>query len=193
PFGERLEPVTGPERRAPGHLVHQPVAEPELAGESLNVAVGREESVGSALDEEPVASLGQNDATRAPLALEHDDLRPRPGQLPRGRQAGEAGPDDDARHTQPRSVAVRRARSASAATSSGSSFNESVRSGRLCAVNSTCTAPGTGKRCSARLTRSATASRNLGWSPQLRTRARSRRPRAASSSFFSYAPTDRAE
>src|SRR5213594_3780110 len=54
-----------------------------------------------------------------------------------------------------------------------------MRSGRLCAVNSTCTVLGEGKRCSACLTRSATASRNLGWSPQLRTSASSSRPWAA--------------
>src|SRR5438876_273802 len=48
-FGERLEPPAGPERGAPGQLVHQPVPEPELAGEGRNVAVAREESVRPAL------------------------------------------------------------------------------------------------------------------------------------------------
>src|SRR5207249_4410209 len=82
---------------------------------------------------------------------------------------------------------ARRATAAALACSSSAYGSPAarMRSGRLCAVNSTCTAPGTGKRCSARLTRSATASRSLGWSPQLRTRARARRPRAASSRYGS--------
>src|SRR2546427_717255 len=129
-FGERLEPPAGPERRAPGQLGHQPIPEPELAGEGGNVAFAREESVGTALPQEAVAPLGQHDAARAPPPLQHDHFRSRPGQLPRGRQTGEAGADDDAPHAHPRSAAVRRARSASAATSNGSSFNESVRSSR---------------------------------------------------------------
>src|SRR5437762_31427 len=129
-FGERLEPPAGPERGAPGQLVHQPVPEPELAGEGLNVALAHEEAVGPALHEEAVTPLGQHDAASASLALEHDHVRSRPRQLPRGRQTGESGADDDARQTHARSAAVRRARSASAATSRALSFNESVRSSR---------------------------------------------------------------
>src|SRR2546426_1197916 len=68
-----------------------------------------------------------------------------------------------------------------------------MRSGRLCAVNRTCTVSGAGNRRSACATRPATTSRNLGWSPQRCTSAASSRPPDASSSFFSYAPTDIAE
>src|SRR5438034_1138314 len=166
-FGERLEPLPGPNHRTFRHLVHQPVPDPELAGERLDVGLRREKAVRSPFHDESLPPLSHHDTARAPLALEHDHLCPGPDQLPRGRQAGEASPDDDARHTHPRSPAAR------------------MRSGRLCAVNSTCTVLGEGKRCSACLTRSATASRNLGWSPQLRTSASSSRPWAAASSFCS--------
>src|SRR5438034_11723990 len=129
-FVEELEPVLGPNLRAFRHLVRQRVPAPELAGDRLDVALRREKTVRSPFHDEPPPPLSHHDTARAPLALEHDHLCPGPDQLPRGRQAGEASPDDDARHTHPRSTAVRRARSASAATSNGSSFNESVRSSR---------------------------------------------------------------
>src|SRR5437588_3890853 len=130
PQGERLEPLPRPDHRALSQLVHQPVPEPELAGEGLNVALAGEEAVGPALHEEAVPPLGQHDAAGASLALEHSHIRSRPRQLPRGRQTGESSADDDARQTHARSAAVRRARSASAATSRALSFNESVRSSR---------------------------------------------------------------
>src|SRR2546425_627823 len=125
---EWLEPPPGPEARALGQLVHQPVSEPELAGQGLDVRVGGEKAIGAALHDEAVATLGDDDAAQAPLAFQHGHLDAGPRQLPRRRQAGEARPDHGDRQTQPRSAAVVRAICASAATSDGSSLRESVRS-----------------------------------------------------------------
>src|SRR6266542_6304165 len=281
-----------PQHRPVRELIHQPVADPQIPGELLDVGLGGEKTVRAALNDEAIVPLGEDHAARAPLALEDDDFPARRGlpQLPRGREARQTRSHDDHRHIHPRSAAAVRAMSASAATKSGSSFNEPVRSrwtpsrvasaryttstsyststwshtnpmgvmrksrwpcpassvitapasgpshgsglwpalwkakchsarfasfataaalarswsgygspvarirsGRLWAVNRTCTRLGAGNRCSACVTRSVTASRNCGWSPQLRTSASSSRPSAASSSFCSYAPTDIAE
>src|SRR6266516_7629569 len=81
PQGERLEPLPRPNHRTLRPLVHQPLPKPELAGEGLNVAVGREEAVGAALHEEAVLPLCHHDAARAPLTPEHNHLAPPPGHL----------------------------------------------------------------------------------------------------------------
>src|SRR6059036_2969736 len=51
-FGERLEPLPGPNHRTFRHLVHQPVPDPELAGERLDVGLRREKAVRSPFHDE---------------------------------------------------------------------------------------------------------------------------------------------
>src|SRR5437762_13744460 len=85
PQGERLEPLPRPNQRTLRPRVHQPVPEPELAGEGLNVAVGREVAVGAALREAAVLPLCHHDAPRAPLTPQPHPLAPPPGPLPPGR------------------------------------------------------------------------------------------------------------
>src|SRR5438093_5328632 len=71
-FGERLEPLPGPNHRTFRHLVHQPVPDPELAGERLDVGLRREKAVRSPFHDESLPPLSHHDTARVPLALEHD-------------------------------------------------------------------------------------------------------------------------
>src|SRR5947208_3158249 len=170
---QRLEPPSRPHGRSARDLVHQPLPDADLARQLLNVRLGGEEAVGPAFHDEPVTPLGDDHPAGLPSRVEHDHVGPRMIQLPAGGQARQPGTHDSHRHVQPRPVAVLRAISASAPTSSGSSFKDVVRSSR------TPTRPATWRYTT------STSTSTSGWSPQLRTSAGSSLPAAASTSCFS--------
>src|SRR6266545_3293163 len=73
-LAERRQRCAVPQHRPVRELIHQPVADPQLPGELLDVGLGGEKTVRAAFDDEAIAPLGEDHAARAPLALEDDDL-----------------------------------------------------------------------------------------------------------------------
>src|SRR2546428_8749109 len=129
-LGQRLQTSSSPQCRSPCDLVHQALFDADLARQVLDVRLGGEEAVGPPLHDEPVTPLGDDHPAGLPSRVEHDHVGPRVIQLPAGGQARQPGTHDSHRHVQPRAAAVSRTISASAPTSSGSSFKDVVRSSR---------------------------------------------------------------
>src|ERR1041385_7505175 len=127
-FRQRLELVARPEGRPTRNLAHEPVADPGLAREALNVRLGGKEAVRAALHDEAARSLGDGDAAGSPFRFEHDDLGTRARERPGRGQTREPRPHHRDRYSHPRPAAVLCASSATAPTSNGSSFSEGVRS-----------------------------------------------------------------
>src|ERR1041385_5395114 len=129
-FRQRLELVARPEGRPTRNLAHEPVADPGLAREALNVRLGGKEAVRAALHDEAARSLGDGDAAGPPFRFAHDAPGTRARERPRRGQAREPRPHHRDRYSHPRPAAVLCASSATAPTSNGSSFSEGGRPGR---------------------------------------------------------------
>src|SRR5689334_5512505 len=127
-LGQWLEALASPEGGSPHQRIDQPSPDAGLAGEHLDVELGREESVGSAFHHEALRTLADDHAARAPARVEHDRVHPGARQLPGRRHPGDTGPRYRDGHSHARAAAVLCASSARAATSSGSSFSDAVRS-----------------------------------------------------------------
>src|SRR3989441_12677479 len=113
-------------------LIHQPVADAELARERGQIGRRREEPVRAPFHKESVPPLGHDHAPGPALALEHRHGHARLLEPPGRGEARDSGADDgNGRHRHPRSDAARRARSARHAMRRGSSFREAVRSRRI--------------------------------------------------------------
>src|SRR2546428_384351 len=128
PPGERLHPPPRPERRSTFHLVHQPVADADLARQLLNVRLGGEKAVGAAFHDEAFTPLSDDHPAGLPSPVEDDHFDTRLIHFPGRGQARPPRAHAGDRHGHPRAAAVLRAISASALTSSASSFKEVVRS-----------------------------------------------------------------
>src|SRR5207253_9210413 len=129
----------GPQRRPAGELIDHASADAGVARQLLDVGLGGEESIGPTLDHEavfptrptgPTGPLRHDHSAGPPHGVEHHDRRSRPRQLPCSREPREARSRDRHRgaHSHPRPAAVSWAISATAATSSGSSLSDAVRS-----------------------------------------------------------------
>src|SRR2546426_4572221 len=129
-LGQRLQTSSSPQCRSPCDLFPQALFDAALARQVLDVRLGGEEAVGPPLHDEPVTPLGDDHPAGLPSRVEHDHVGTCVIQLPAGGQARQPGTHDGHRHVQPRPVAVLRAISARAPTSSGSSFKDVVRSSR---------------------------------------------------------------
>src|SRR5881296_2838672 len=116
PLRQGLEPPAGPERRAGRHLIDQPIPDPDLARQLLDIRLRAEEAVRAAFHDEAVPSLGEGDAAGPPLGLEYQGIRARPRELPGRRQPRESRPHHGDGHTHPRAAAALCAISASAPT-----------------------------------------------------------------------------
>src|SRR3989442_15937929 len=74
PFREPFEPLAAPEQRSLGELVHQPIADAELACQVLDVALRGEEAVRTTLDDEAVPALRDDHPPGAPPGLQHNHV-----------------------------------------------------------------------------------------------------------------------
>src|SRR3989442_5318017 len=128
--GQRLKSWSSPRCRSPCALVREALIDADLARQVLDVRLGGEEAVGPPLHDDPVTPLGDDHPAGLPSRVEHDHVGPRVIQLPAGGQARQPGTHDSHRHVQPPAPAASRTISASAPTSSGSSFKDVVRSSR---------------------------------------------------------------
>src|SRR5581483_2266066 len=101
---------------------HQAIADPELLAQLDAVGFLNQQRVGTAVEDEAVDRLAEDDAAGARSALEHDERDAASVQLVRRREPRDAATDDDnVRHT------IERTKSSSSAMKVGEVFSDSVR------------------------------------------------------------------